>query len=309
MTRILRLTKEEFVRRSVISHPEAVFDYSNTVINGSKGSATIVCPKGHKFSQFINIHMRGGECPYCNGCLMNTQTFKEKAVKAHPDVKYDYSEVEYVKSNKKVCITCPVGHKFLQTPNAHLDGAGCRKCSDIAAGIRMRKSQEDFISESKAAHPVSFDYSKAVYITDSDKVELTCPNGHHMWQKAGHHLKGVGCSKCTPYGYSKDRPGSIYLLGSEDILKIGITNRPVETRVREINKSSLKNFAVLFSEKFEDGSVPYAIEYAMKYYLRATAKAIQERFDGFTECFTEADQDHLIRVLKQHSINLQGISC
>ena len=43
--------------------------------------------------------------------------------------KYDYSKVEYAKSNKKICIICPKHGEFWQTPDSHIHGEGCPKCS------------------------------------------------------------------------------------------------------------------------------------------------------------------------------------
>lgn len=58
---------------------------------------------------------------------LTQEEFIKRATKIH-NGKYDYSKVEYVKSNKKVCIICPVHGEFWQTPTNHLMKHGCVKC-------------------------------------------------------------------------------------------------------------------------------------------------------------------------------------
>ena len=65
--------------------------------------------------------------------------FIEKSIKKHGD-KYDYSKVEYINNRTKVCIICSEHGEFWQTPNKHLSGRGCSKCSG-----KYKKTTEDFI--------------------------------------------------------------------------------------------------------------------------------------------------------------------
>jgi hypothetical protein len=63
-----------------------------------------------------------------------TAKFIKEAKKVHGD-KYDYSKVKYTRSDRKVCITCPIHGEFWQTPTAHnYYGYGCPKC-----GIESKK--------------------------------------------------------------------------------------------------------------------------------------------------------------------------
>ena len=59
---------------------------------------------------------------------LTTEEFIKKARIKHGD-KWIYTEVDYKKSNKKVCIICPIHGEFWQTPNRHLRGSGCPKCA------------------------------------------------------------------------------------------------------------------------------------------------------------------------------------
>lgn len=52
------------------------------------------------------------------------------SLSVHND-RYDYSLVEYVNNKTKVKIICKLHGEFTQTPNDHIGGHGCRKCSEI----------------------------------------------------------------------------------------------------------------------------------------------------------------------------------
>ena len=57
------------------------------------------------------------------------EEFIKEATEKH-EGKYDYSKVDYVKNNIKVCIICPKPEhgEFWQRPNDHLSGYGCPRC-------------------------------------------------------------------------------------------------------------------------------------------------------------------------------------
>lgn len=57
-----------------------------------------------------------------------TQEFIENSVKIHGN-KYNYSKCNYIGNKNKVCIICPTHGEFLQTPNDHIGGHKCSKCS------------------------------------------------------------------------------------------------------------------------------------------------------------------------------------
>jgi hypothetical protein len=53
--------------------------------------------------------------------------FIDKAKEVHGN-KYDYSKVNYINSQEKVCIVCHEHGEFWQLPFKHLKGQGCPKC-------------------------------------------------------------------------------------------------------------------------------------------------------------------------------------
>jgi hypothetical protein len=121
---------------------------------------------------------------------LTTEEFIAKAKAVHGD-KYDYSKVEYVDSKTEVCIVCREHGEFWQKPKNHLSGYGCPICSG-----RKKMRTIDFINRAKYIHGDKYDYSKAEYKGNTEKVCIICPDHGEFWQRANNHLKGVGCPKC-----------------------------------------------------------------------------------------------------------------
>ena len=59
---------------------------------------------------------------------LTKEEFIERANKIHKG-RYDYSKVEYVNCETKVCIICPKHGEFWQTPQMHTKGGGCQYCA------------------------------------------------------------------------------------------------------------------------------------------------------------------------------------
>lgn len=77
---------------------------------------------------------------------LTTEEFIEKANKIHNN-KYDYSQVKYVNSRTKVCITCPQHNQFWQLANSHLQGQGCPKCSEITKNNKLKVDKETLLNK------------------------------------------------------------------------------------------------------------------------------------------------------------------
>lgn len=135
---------------------------------------------------------------------VTTELFIKSAKEVHSD-KYIYSKTKYVKSREKVTITCPKHGDFLQTPNSHLNGAGCPKCKDENIGNRCRLTTEEFISKSKNIHGEVYDYSKVDYRGGHEKVEIVCQIHGSFWQFPQNHLRGCGCPECKGSRISKSK--------------------------------------------------------------------------------------------------------
>lgn len=132
----------------------------------------------------------------------NTESFIERSKKVHGD-KYDYSKVEYVNSQTKVCVICHEKDEngnehgeFWVTPNNHLRNRKCPKCKLVDARNRFIKSTEQFIKDAKEVHGNKYDYSKVEYKGAFNLVKIICPI-HGEFEQIPHvHLRGCGCQEC-----------------------------------------------------------------------------------------------------------------
>jgi hypothetical protein len=70
--------------------------------------------------------------------------------------------------------------------------------------MSKRKTNEDFIIDSKKIHGEKYNYSLVNYIKNNVKIKLICPEHGEFEITPNDHLsKGVGCNKCNNAGVSK----------------------------------------------------------------------------------------------------------
>lgn len=174
------------------------YDYSKAVYLKARDKICIVCPKHGEFWPTADQHLRGVGCPWCNGgSRLTYDVFLQKAKEVHGD-KFDYSKVEYQNAQSKVCIICPEHGQFWQTPNSHLRGAGCPKCTG------RYKTTEEFVEEARLTHGEKYDYSKTEYLDATTKVIIICPKHGEFMQTPIGHIRGAGCPKCASSHIEED---------------------------------------------------------------------------------------------------------
>ena len=125
-----------------------------------------------------------------------TLKFIEKAKNVH-DSKYDYSKVEYINNNTKICIICPKHGEFWQKPSDHLRKCGCKMCYAERRGPMRAKTNETFIEQAIAIHGNKYDYSKTLYKNAINPVSIICPEHGEFNMRPANHLNGQGCPKCA----------------------------------------------------------------------------------------------------------------
>ena len=133
------------------------------------------------------------------GKRLTIEQFILKANQVHND-KYDYSKVQYVNSQTKVCIICPEHGEFWQAPNSHLRGFGCNECGKIKRHNSTRKTLEQFIEEAKIIHGDRYGYSEVEYKNALIPVSILCKKHGIFKQTPNSHLSGCGCPKCGGFG-------------------------------------------------------------------------------------------------------------
>ena len=200
-----KMSTNEFIKRSKEKFGNNTFLYEKTNLEHRRkdGKVCITCPIHGDFWQRPSAHLQGSGCYECGKKRMSeekkytTKEFIEKAKKVHGD-KYDYSKVEYVHSQSKICIICPIHGEFWQAPMVHLKGSGCPKCAD-----NQPITTQEFVKRSKEKHGNLYDYSKSEYKNNRTKIEIIChkkdKNGieHGSFFTTPHsHMQGSGCPKC-----------------------------------------------------------------------------------------------------------------
>ena len=166
------------------------YDYSLSEFIKTKDKTIIICPEHGQFRQSFYNHIdRKNGCPSCQ--KLTTNIFIKKATIAHNN-KYDYSEVVY-NLKSKIKIICPAHGKFIQSPSSHLEGVGCKKCSDAA----KTSSLIEFVKKANDVHNNKYDYTESKYKNATTKIKIICPDHGYYYQLPKAHLnQGNGCPKC-----------------------------------------------------------------------------------------------------------------
>jgi len=177
---------EEFISKSEMVH-DCFYDYSDVDYTNHRVKVSITCPIHGSFRQSPNAHIQGQGCPLCaiEKSKSNTYDFIKKSINVHGGI-YSYSKVEYLGSDKKVVITCPVHGDFKQNPYGHLKGEGCAKC-----GRETHWSRSNFIKKAKNRNCTFY--------------TLRCFNEDETFYKIGITMRDVkkryACIKEMPYTY------------------------------------------------------------------------------------------------------------
>lgn len=189
---------DTFIEKAVKIHGNK-YDYSQIKYINSKTKIGIICNAidkvtGEKHGEFWQVpysHLSCASCPRCSNSFMDQELFIKRASIIHNN-KYDYSKVAFTSVKNKVIIICPDHGEFLQTPDSHLQGQKCSKCTGV-----FKYNTEQWIEKVKSIHGNKYDYSKVDYKNNSTKVCIICKRHGEFWQLPSNHIKGKNCPKCT----------------------------------------------------------------------------------------------------------------
>ena len=321
MTR--KLTQQEFLDRAKEIHGDK-YDYSKSVCIGSNSKITVTCLVHGDWQLDARSHLRGNGCQRCanqaKAALSNEtarREFVDKANKIHNNL-YSYEKFIYRTNKEKGVVSCRLHGDYLQTPNSHLAGAGCRECGIISYSTPKReKSAQTFIERAKKVHGDAYDYSETVYTKSRIKVSIKCRKHGQYEQYPVSHLNGMGCSLCghertteahieNPIGWGvscweKCAENSkhfdsfkVYILllsnENEKFYKIGRTFNKTETRIKNIPYK----VEVLHEIKNKDAKVIFDLEHHLKRKYKDYKYIPKICFGGMQECFSELDISNLI---------------
>lgn len=211
---IRRLTTEDFIREAMVVHGD-MYDYSRSDYVNPTTKICIICPKHGEFWQLRKTHVQqrhgclkcGYEKSNRGNVRLTEKIFIERAIKVHGN-KYDYSKVKWVNHSTSLCIICPLHGDFTQKGRTHLSGAGCAKCAQIKVsgclnGMMLNGqtnpviTTEEFISRAREVHGQRYDYSKSIYISSKNKIEIICLKHGSFWKSSNNHIRHEqGCPKC-----------------------------------------------------------------------------------------------------------------
>ena len=170
-----KLTKDEFIRRSIESHPDTQYGYDKVEFHNLRERVTIWCPDcKNYFQQEAGTHMRGASCPLCTtkrqgnkkrhpqkSKHLNTEEFIKRALEIPGnDKKYDYGDVYCKNFESKVLIFCKdCSNYFLQSARSHLLGSGCPHCISKSKSEKVKLSWLQIIDKLKIKFGENVDYS------------------------------------------------------------------------------------------------------------------------------------------------------
>ena len=194
--------KKEFIKSASKTHNIGRYNYLKFIYKNSKTKGIIGCNEcGHIFEQTPSNHLRGAGCPKCGGTIKsNKKEFIKKSESVHGKGRYNYSKFEYENAHVKSIITCNVcNHTFKKSPNKHLQGQGCPKCSLKTRSIKRSLNKEEFIRISEKVHETGrYDYSNFDYKGIHTKGEIKCNECEYIFEQSpNNHSRGNGCPKCS----------------------------------------------------------------------------------------------------------------
>lgn len=300
-----RHTTEDFVEDCIKRFGDK-HDYSQVVYVNSYVPVKIRCEKHGWFEVAPAMYKT-----WKTGCSMCAEevrakeygiSFKEfvkRAKDAHGD-RYDYHEEDYTYIKEKTRVTCREHGDWWINGIHHTRGVGCAKCAGV-----VLKTNEQFIEEAMKVHGDKYDYSKTFYTLNRNKVTIVCPTHGEFKQVASSHLRGSGCSACANTGFDQTKVGSFYVMESPSMIKVGITNRNVEIRRKEVSRNSPEEFKVILDLGL-DGWQCRELETSMLQWLCKSASKTTYLFEGSSECFCLIGVDHVIKKVMEVLENLNG---
>lgn len=205
-------TTDEFITQCSIIHNNK-YDYSHVTISRLTHLVRVGCNEHGMFEVTAQDHLSGVGCGKCAGKHFTGEDFVSKAIETH-GTKYLYNKVIYTKSREKVIITCPIHGDFLQSPNSHLNGNGCKQChNDWLRANALGSYNDAFIR----LYPEKAHTPAVVYF-----VRLT--NATEDFVKVGITVRGVKKRFASLVGYGVELLGEKSMtleeaIGVEQILK------------------------------------------------------------------------------------------
>ena len=197
-----KLTQEEFIAKANAKH-NFKYTYFNFKYIDAKTKGWITCHEHGDFLQKPNCHTFGQGCYKCGReefskkIVFTQEEFEEKANIKHNN-RYTYLNFVYINSKTKGWVTCKEHGDFLQRPDCHLEGKGCRKCSLVKYSKIFAHTLESVIKKLNKIYNYKYDYSMITsYTNNRDYVTIICKKHREFTKQIGSHISGQGCPTCS----------------------------------------------------------------------------------------------------------------
>ena len=297
-----KLDIEYFINRATEVHKDT-YEYSKAKYDGSSNPLTIICRQHGEFQQTPDSHYAGSGCPTCAKYSPNRkitqEEFETRSAILHDNF-YNYSETKYTGGEDYLDIIYPKHGTFNQRASHHMNGIGCPSCGRERISESLKLSQDEVIRRAISIHGDDYSYENMVYIRGEDRANVTCRKHGIFSIRPNNLLTGYGCPSC-----SRERrnlalrlPHTLYVLQWENVTKIGITNRKVEDRIYEINRTSGRQFKVLKEFNNLTRGNCFQLETEMLNLLRCKYFQVKDTFDGSSECFEDVHLAWLINTIE-----------
>lgn len=221
------IPKEEFIKRAILIHGNEKYNYDNIDYVKSKLPVqNIYCNTCKEFfTQGYREHLTGSGCQKCaiKAISIKNSTTKEqfiqKAISIHGNEKYNYDNINYIKTKSIVeniyCNTCE--EFFDQNGSTHIRGSGCQKCGLKKMSDSQKLSQEEFIEKCNKVHSGKYNYNEVIYVSGNEKIRIFCQIHGLFIQFANNHKMGAGCPQCGHL-----RSGFLHALSTEEFIEKSI---------------------------------------------------------------------------------------
>jgi hypothetical protein len=235
--------------------------------------------------------------------------------------KYDYSQVNYEGSDKKITLICSQHGEFNKLASKAFNGEGCPKCAYSNATAQRTQSvrnsvertrekrKQSFITRATETHQGFFDYSKVDFVNMRTLVIITCPIHGDFDQIPGTHIS-AGCRKCADaelkgrytetyferYPDEGSRPATLYYVKinalGETFYKVGITVTTVSARFANLKGigaevSVLATQKIKLREAFDREQVLLKSHASKCPFRPKLSESKRGSIVGATECFSK----------------------
>ncbi len=240
--------RQSYSQEEIIERLQSIFgdrySYDKVVYKAMKVPIILVCHEkgadGIEHGEFSmrpdNIFSGKQGCPKCYDDRRSrlqrkpVESFINEANKIHGGL-YEYHKVDYINTNSKVCIVCPIHGDFWQTPSNHLKGQGCPHCS----GNAKRWDKESCEQEARK-HEYIFTFSTKASAAYSKALSNGWIKDYTWLKKLPPRTTDYNKSAKYIYAYEFVKHKAVY---------VGLTNSMIKRdwQHRNSNNSSVFRFA------------------------------------------------------------------